>query len=94
MNAASDDLRAIVHAEIGYIRKQGRFATLDELISNRDLGPDMAGRHGYVYNIRLDGKSIISASAYSAPGEQLPAVVIDTFGPALAPVLARLQEMQ
>jgi|SRR5580700_3305153 hypothetical protein len=92
MNAASEDLRAIVHAEIGYIRKQGRFATLDELISNRDLGPEMAGRHGYVYSIRLDSKSVISASAYPAPGEQLDAIVNDSFGPALAPVLARLQK--
>ena len=92
MNAASEDLRAIVHAEIGYIRKQGRFATLDELISNRDLGPEMAGRRGYVYSIRLDGTSGISASAYPAPGEHLPAIVNDTFGPALAPVLARLQK--
>ena len=94
MNAATEDLRAIVNAEIGYIRKHGRFATLDELISNRDLGPEMAGRHGYAYSIRLDGKSIISASAYSAPGEQLPAVVIDTTGPGLAPVLAKLPKEQ
>ena len=94
MNAATEDLRAIVNAEIAYIRKQGRFATLDELISNRDLGPEMAGRRGYVYNIRLQGKSIISASAYSIPGEQLPAIVIDSTGPGLAPVLARLQKEQ
>ena len=94
MNAATEDLRAIVNAEIGYIQKQGRFATLDNLISNRDLGPEMAGRRGYVYNIRLQGKSIISASAYSIPGEQLPAIVIDSTGPGLAPVLARLQKEQ
>jgi hypothetical protein len=52
----------------------------------------MAGRHGFVYSIRRDGKSVISASAYPAPGEQLDAIVIDSFGPALAPVLARLQK--
>jgi hypothetical protein len=92
MNAATEDLRAIVNAEIGYIRKHGRFATLDELISNRDLGPEMAGRHGYVYNIRLEGKSVISASAYPVPGEQLGAIYIDSTGPGLAPVLARLSK--
>jgi hypothetical protein len=94
MNAATEDLRTIVNAEIGYIRKQGRFASLDELISSRDLGPEMVGRHGYVYNIRLDGKSVISASAYPAPGEQLDAIVIDSTGPGLAPVLARLPKEQ
>jgi hypothetical protein len=94
MNAATEDLRAIVNAEIGYIRKQGRFATLDELISNRDLGPEMAGRRGYVYNIRLEGKSIISTSAYPVPGEQLGAIVIDSAGPGLAPVLANLPKEQ
>jgi hypothetical protein len=51
----------------------------------------MAGRHGYVYSIRLEGNSI-TASAYPAPGEQLPALVNDSFGPGLAPVLARLQK--
>ncbi len=94
MDAAREDLRAIVRAEIGNIQKQRRFATLDELILNGDLGPDMVGRYGYVYNIRLENKSTISASAYPAPGEQLPAIVIDTIGPALAPVLAKLQEKQ
>jgi hypothetical protein len=94
MNAATDDLRTIVTAEVGYIQKQGRFATLEELISNRDVGPGMAGRHGYVYGIRLQGKNIISASAYSVPGEQLPAIVIDSAGPGLAPVFARLQKEQ
>jgi hypothetical protein len=94
MNAATEDLRAIVNAEIGYIRKQGRFATLDELISNRDLGREMAGRHGYVYNIRLEGKSVISASAYPVPGEQLGPIYIDSTGPGLAPVLAKLPKEQ
>src|SRR5712671_544763 len=93
MDAASEDLRSIVHAEIGYIRKQGRFATLDELISNRVLGPEMAGRHGYVYNIYLQEKGL-NATAYAAPGEQLPAIVNSTSGPGLAPVLARLQKEQ
>ena len=94
MNAAAEDLRAIVNAEIGHIRKQGRFASVDELISSRDLDPEMAVRHGYVYNIRLEGRSVISASAYAASGEQLPAIVIDTTGPGLAPVLAKLQNGQ
>jgi len=90
MDAASEDLRAIVQAEIGHIRKWGKFATLDELVSNRDLGPEMAGRHGYVYSIYLEGKGF-NATAYAAPGKQLPAIVNSTFGPGLAPVLARLQ---
>jgi hypothetical protein len=93
MDAAEEDLRAIVQVEIGHIRKWGKFATLDELVSNRDLGPEMAGRHGYVYSIDWERKEII-ASAYPAPGEQLPVIVNDTSGPALTPVLARLQKEQ
>jgi len=91
IDAAKKDLGAIVHAELGFIEKRGKFARLDELVSSRDLGPEMAGRHGYVYSIRLEGNGI-SASAYPAPGEQLPALVSDIFGPGLAPVLARLQK--
>jgi hypothetical protein len=94
MDAAHEDLTAIFQAELRYIKKRGKFATLDELISSRDLGPEMAGRHGYVYSIRLEGKSIISTSAYPAPGEQLPAIVNDISGPGLAPVLAGLQKDQ
>jgi hypothetical protein len=93
MDAARKDLSAIVQAEIGHIQQWGKFATLDELVSNRDLGPEMAGRHGYVYSIDLERKEII-ATAYPAPGEQLPVIVNDTSGPALAPVLARLQKEQ
>ena len=91
IDAAEEDLGAIVQAELGYIEKRGKFATLDELVSSRSLGPEMAGRHGYVYSIRLEGNAI-TASAYPAPGEQLPALLNQDFGPGLAPVLARLQK--
>jgi hypothetical protein len=91
IDAAKEDLGAIVQAEVDYIEKRGKFATLDELVSSRDLGPEMAGRHGYVYSIRLEGSGI-TTSAYPAPGEQLPALVNNIFGPGLAPVLARLQK--
>jgi hypothetical protein len=91
IDAAEEDLGAIVQAELGYIEKRGKFATLDELVSSRDLGPEMAGRHGYVYSIRLEGNAI-TANAYPAPGEQLPALLNHDFGPGLAPVLARLQK--
>jgi hypothetical protein len=79
IDGAREDLGAIVRAELGYIQKRGKFSTLDELVSSHELGPEMAGRHGYVYSIRLEGNSI-TASAYPAPGEQLPALVNDSFG--------------
>jgi hypothetical protein len=91
IDAASKDLTTIEQAELAHIQKWGKFAKLEELVSDRDLGPEMTGRHGYVYSIRLDG-SAITASAYPAPGEQLPAVVNTVSGPGLAPVLARLQK--
>lgn len=73
MDAANEDLRAIVQAELGHIDKRGKFATLRELVSSGELGPEMVGRHGYVYGILLEGNRI-TASAYPAPGEQLPAL--------------------
>jgi hypothetical protein len=91
MDAATEDLRAIVQAELGYIQKRGKFATLDELVSSRDLGPEMTGRHGYIFGIHLEGNGV-TASGYPAPGEQLPALVHNFFGPGIAPVLARLQK--
>ena len=91
IDAAKKDLAAIVQAELAHIKKGGKVATLDQLISTRDLGPDMAGRHGYVYSIHLEGNEI-SARAYPAAGEQLPALLNYLSGPGLAQVLARLQK--
>ncbi len=91
IDAAKEAIGAIVHAELGYIQKRGKFATLDDLVSSHDLGPEMAGRHGYIYSIHLEGNGI-TASAYPAPGEQLPALVNDIIGPGLTPVLARIQK--
>src|ERR1700680_4590454 len=58
MDAAQKDLAAIVQAEVGYIQKRGKFATLNELVSSRDLGPEMSGRYGYVYSIHLERNGI------------------------------------
>ena len=90
MDAANKDLKAIVQAELGHIEKRGKFATLHELVSSGELAPEMAGRRGYVYGILLEGNGI-NASAYPAPGEQLPALHNHFFGPRLVPLLARLQ---
>jgi len=90
MDAAQEDLRVIVRAELSHIKNTGKFATLDELVASGDLGPEMVGRHGYVYSIRLEGNAI-STSAYPAPGQQLPALHQLASGPGLTAVLARLQ---
>lgn len=91
IDTANQDLKAIVQAELDHIEKRGKFAKLDELLSDRDLGPEMAGHHGYVYSIRLEGNGI-TVSAFPAPGEQLPAIVNAISGPGLASVLARLRK--
>jgi len=91
IDAAERDLETIVQAELGHIRNRGKFATLNELVAGGDIGQEMLGRHGYVYSIRLEGTSI-AASAHPLPGEELPALYNNFFGPALVPLLARLQE--
>lgn len=82
---------AIVQAELGHIRKQGKFADLEELVSTGDLSPSMAGRHGYVYSIRLERNTLI-ASASPVLGEQLPAILNSISGPGVTSVLSRLQK--
>ena len=91
MDAAKEDLWVIVQAELAYIKERGKFATVEELISSHALGPEMTGRHGCAYSIRLGG-NVISTTAYPRPGQQLPALYNDITGPGLAPVLARLQK--
>ena len=63
---------------------------LRQLVSSRDVVPEMAGRNGYVYTIRLEGNAIFT-SAYPTTGEQLPALYTSASGPGVARVLAKLQ---
>jgi hypothetical protein len=91
MENARRDLNSIVKAEISFMKRQKRFANLNELISGGDLDPTMSGRFGYVYAVNRSAKSI-DASAHPLAGETLPAVYVNAFGPALDPVLRNLQE--
>jgi hypothetical protein len=89
IDAAGRDLQVITQAELRHIENQRKFASIDELISSGELGPEMAGRNYYAYSVRLEANGI---SASAAPtGENLPALFSDTFGPAVAPILAKLK---
>ena len=89
---ARRDLRVVTQAELSHIENQRQFADIDELISSGELGPEMTGRNGYTYSVRLEEKGI-NASAVPAPGENLPALYNDVTGPAIAPILGKLKKM-
>ena len=91
MDSANKDLMTIAQAELSHIQKRAEFAKLEELISSRELVPDMAGRDGYVYSIRLEGNAILT-SAYPVFGQQLPAVLNSISGPRVTSILAKLQK--
>lgn len=86
IDAARTDLQVITQAELRHLENQRKFADIKELISSGELGPEMTGRNGYAYSVRLERNSI-SASAAPAPGENLPPLVSDTSGPAIAHLL-------
>ena len=90
IDAARRDLQVITRTELGHIENQRKFAGIGELISSGQLGPEMAGRNGYAYGVRLEGNSI-SASAAPAPGENLPALMSDTYRPTIALTLGKLK---
>ena len=90
IDAARRDLQVITQAELRRIENRRKFAGIGELISNAELGPEMTGRNGYAYSVRLEGNGI-STSAAPASGENLPALVSDTSGPAIAPILGKLR---
>ena len=75
IDAARTDLQVITQAELRHIENQRKFASIEELISIGELGPEMTRRNGYAYSVRLEGNSI-SASAAPAPGENLPPLVL------------------
>lgn len=87
IDAARRDLQVITQAELRHIENQRKFANIEELISSGELGPEMTGRNGYAYSVRLEGSGIISASAAPAHGENLPPLVSDTSRPAIAHLL-------
>ena len=91
IDAARTDLQVITQAELRHIENQRKFADIEELISSGELAPEMTRRNGYAYSVRLEGNGI-SANASPAPGENLPALVSDTVGPAVAPILAKLKK--
>ena len=86
IDAARRDLQVITQAELRHIENQRTFANIEELISSGELGPEMTGRNGYAYSVRLEG-NCISTSAAPAPGENLPPLVSDTYGPAITHLL-------
>lgn len=86
IDAARTDLQVITQAELRHIENQRKFVNIEELISSGELGPEMTGRNGYAYSVRLEGNGI-SASAAPAPGENLPPLVSETSGPAIAHLL-------
>ena len=90
IDTARRDLQIITQAELRHIEKQREFAGIDELVSSGELGPEMRGRNGYVYSIHLEGNGI-SASATPSPEKNLPGLVNHTFGPGIAPLLAKLK---
>lgn len=89
--SAKEDLGAILQAELAHINKQEKFASLDELISNGSLGPEMMGRRDYVYSVRLEGDGV-TASAYPVAGEKFPACYRTAIGPGIAPLLSKLHK--
>ena len=90
IDAARTDLEVITRTELGHIENQRKFAGIEELISSGELGPEMAGRNGYAYSVRLEVKSV-SARAAPAPGENLPALLSGTSGSAITLILAKLK---
>ena len=90
IDAARRDLQVITQAELSHIENQRQIAGVEELISSGELGPEMTGRNGYTYSVRLEGNGI-SASAAPAPGENLPALFSDATGPAVARTIAKLK---
>ena len=90
IDAARRDLQVITRTELGHIENQRKFAGIGELISSGELGPEMTGGNGYAYSVRLE-RNGISASAAPAPGKNLPALVSDTYGPAIAIMLGKLK---
>ena len=87
IDVARRDLQVITQAELRHIENQRKFANIEELISSGELGPEMTGRNGYAYSVRLEGNGIISAIAAPAPGVNLPPLVSDTSTPAIAHLL-------
>ena len=90
IDAARRDLQVITQAELRHIENQRKFADIEELISSGELGPEMTGHNGYAYSVRLEGNGI-SASAAPASRENLPPLVSDTSGPAIARLLGMLK---
>lgn len=73
-----NDLIAIANAQRMYVSTNGRYATMEELISSGELRMEKPGRENYVYTVEVSGSGFTATARYTgpAPGNH-PTLTID-----------------
>jgi hypothetical protein len=73
-----NDLIAIAQAERAYVAQNGRYASLEELVSSGALSMTRPGRDGYEYSVETSASGFTVTARYTRASElRYPAYVID-----------------
>ncbi len=75
------DLLAIANAERRSLASNGKYISLDELISSGELQMDRTTRGPYSYSVEVDGQSFVARAHADAPPQGAPTNL--TVGPAM-----------
>lgn len=76
--AVKNDLIAIANAQRMYVSTNGRYATMEELISSGELRMEKPGRENYVYTVEVSGSGFTATARYTGPAAgNHPTLTID-----------------
>ena len=78
LTGVKNDLNAIAQAERTFFAREGRYATLDELIQSGDLSMKQPSRDGYTYTAEASASGFtVTARHPATPGVAWPVLQVD-----------------
>jgi hypothetical protein len=78
ITGVKNDLLAMAQAERSYHALNGKYVSLDELVSDGSLAVDPnRGRQGYSYSAEVSDRSFKITASYSGPASGMPTLSVD-----------------
>ena len=78
ITGVKNDLLAIAQAERAYMAQNGRYVSMDELVSSHTLSMSRPGRDGYEYSLETSANGFTITARFTRASElRFPTYVID-----------------
>ena len=77
ISGVKNDLSAMAQAERAYMALNGKYVTLEELVSGGHMYVYPKGRLGYSYSAEIGDRGFVITARYSGPAVGMPQLSID-----------------